>query len=289
MNDARQAACLGRIQRRTLVELMTTGEKPSLDRYQRQTAFAPLGVKGQAALSAGRALVVGVGGLGTWTAELLARAGVGFLRLVDADKVDLTNIHRQGLYDEADAGAGAFKVHAAAARIKRINGTVAVETVAARLGADNIETLAGDVGVILDGTDNFQTRFVINDYAVKTARPWIFAGVVGAEAQTMTIVPGRTPCLRCIHESPAPLCVEPTCRGAGVLGAAVAAIAAIQAMEAIKVLSGRIETISPYLTKLDLWTNTIQRIDVSVAAANVACPCCKGRRFEFLQDAKNSD
>lgn len=268
--------------RRTLTGLMVNEEKASPDRYQRQMAFAPLGHKGQAALSAGRALVVGLGGLGTWTAELLARAGVGFLRLADPDKVDVTNIHRQGLYDESDAEAGTFKVHAAAARIHRLNRDVTVEAVVARLTADNVEALAGDVSVILDGTDNFQTRFVINDYAVKTRRAWVFAGVVGAEAQTMTIVPGRTPCLRCVHDSPAPVCVEPTCRGAGVLGPAVATIASIEAMEAVKILSGNTEAISPYLLKLDLWSNTLQRIDASVAAAEVACPCCKGGHFEYL-------
>ncbi len=261
---------------------MINDAKAGPDRYQRQMAFAPLGYKGQAALSAGRGLVVGVGGLGTWTAELLARAGVGFLRLVDPDKVEEANIHRQGLFDEADAAAGTFKVHAAAGRIRRINRDVTIEASVARLTADNVETLAGDVSVILDGTDNFQTRFVINDYAVKTHRAWVFAGVVGAEAQTMTIVPGRTPCLRCVHDSPAPVCVEPTCRGAGVLGPAVAAIASIEAMEAVKILSGNIEAISPYLLKLDLWTNALQRIDASVAASQVACPCCKGGHFEYL-------
>jgi adenylyltransferase/sulfurtransferase len=288
LTGERQCDCSGWAERRRLIGLTADADKSGLDRYQRQTAFAPLGVKGQVAISSGRALIVGLGGLGTWTAELLARAGVGFLRLVDADKVDLTNIHRQGLYDEADAAAGALKVHAAAARIKRVNSAVAVETAVERLGADNIEKLAGDVAIILDGTDNFQTRFVINDYAVKTGRPWILAGVIGAEAQTMTIVPGRTPCLRCVYEFPAPVCVEPTCRRAGVLGPAVAAIAAIQAMEAIKVLSGRLEAINPFLLKMDLWTGTLQRIDVSVAAANAACPCCKHRRFEFLLEAKNS-
>ena len=266
---------------------MANIEKPNPNRYQRQMAFAAFGVKAQAALSAGRALVVGVGGLGTWTAELLARAGVGVLRLVDPDKVELANIHRQGLYDEADAVAGRLKVHAAAERIRRINSSVAVEPVAQRLGADNMDRLGGDVGVILDGTDNFQTRFVINDYAVKTGRAWIFAGVIGAEAQTMTILPPRTPCLRCIHDSPAPVCVEPTCRGAGVLGPAVAAVAAIQAMEAIKILSGRVEAVSPYLFKIDLWANSTQRIDVSVSAKGLDCPCCKQRRFEYLQEMKN--
>jgi len=139
------------------------------------------------------------------------------------------------------------------------------------------------VGLILDGTDNFATRYLINDYAVKSGRPWVFAGVVGTEAQTMTIVPGRTPCLRCVLDSPPPACADPSCRSAGVLGPAVAAVAALQAAEAMKILSGRIDEISPYLLKFDIWENRIQRIDVRAACGSVDCPCCKHRDFEFLE------
>jgi molybdopterin/thiamine biosynthesis adenylyltransferase len=159
---------------------------------------------------------------------------------------------------------------------------VTIEPREERLDKDNIEELAAGADVILDGTDNFASRFVINDYAVKTGRPWVFAGVVGAEAQTMTIIPGRTPCLRCISDTPPPPCVDPSCRVAGVLGPAVAAIAAIQAMEAIKILAGRLDETSPYLTKFNLWTNDFQRIDAARACANVDCPCCKQRHFEYL-------
>lgn len=249
-------------------------------RYRRQIAYAGLAGDGQRSLQAARAMIVGVGGLGSWTAELLARAGVGFLRLIDDDRVDLTNLHRQAMYDETDASAGALKARAAAAHIKRINGAVAVEPVVARLDAGNVASLADNVDVIIDGTDNFATRFIINDYAVKTNRPWVFAGVLGAEAQTMTIVPGRTACLRCVFESPPPPCIDPTCRSAGVLGPAVATIAAIQAAEAMKILSGRSEKVSPYLVKLDLWANTFQRIDA--ASARLDCPCCKQGHYDFL-------
>jgi len=253
-------------------------------RYSRQTAFPQLGAAGQRRLLAGRALVVGVGGLGSWAGELLARAGVGFLRLVDADKVDLTNIHRQAMYDEADAAAARLKVEAAAEHIGRINSDVAVEAAAERLTAGNIARLAGGVDVILDGTDNFATRFLINDYAVKTNLPWVFAGVVGTEAQTMTIVPGRTACLRCVFDSPPPPCVDPSCRSQGVLAPAVAAIASVQAAEAMKILAGSTGDVSPYLLKIDLWKNTIHRIDAAAAAAGADCPCCKKRLFEFLDE-----
>jgi len=252
-------------------------------RYDRQVIFEPLGLKGQQALRAGRALIVGVGGLGSWTAELLARAGVGKLRLVDDDKVDWTNLHRQTMYDEDDARAMRPKAQAAAEHLARINSSVSVEPIVERLTARNIADLAKDANVICDGTDNFAARFVINDYSVKFAVPWIFAGVVGAEAQIMSIVPGRGACLRCIFDAPPPPCMAPTCRGSGVLGPAVASVAAMQAAEAMKILAGRGDAVSGYLTKLDLWTNTVQRIDAASACKNVKCPCCKGRDFEFLE------
>jgi adenylyltransferase/sulfurtransferase len=245
-------------------------------------AFPPLGLAGQRALTSGKALIVGVGGLGSWAAELLARAGVGFLRLVDNDKVDFTNIHRQGLYGEADAAARKPKALAAAERLKQVNADVAVEPVVARLDKNNIYSLTDGVGVILDGTDNFATRFLLNDYAVKFSRPWVFAGVVGAEAQTMTIVPGQTPCLRCVLEAPPPPCVDPSCQAAGVIGPAVAMIAAVQAAEAIKILIGKSDLVSPYVTKIDLWNNTVQRIDASASCRDVDCTCCKRKYFDYL-------
>jgi adenylyltransferase/sulfurtransferase len=255
----------------------------NFERYARQIVFPGLGADGQRRLSSSRALIVGVGGLGSWMAELLARAGVGMLRLADDDKVDITNIHRQALYTEADATAGLVKVDAAAARLKAINRHVKVQPMALRATPQTIADLAQGVGLILDGTDNFAARFLINDYAVKTATPWIFAGVVGAEAQTQTIVPTRTGCLRCVLEAPPPPCMDTSCREAGVLGPAVAAVAAIACAEAIKILSGNVSLASPYLTKLDLWTNTIGRIDVRQAARDVDCRCCKKRIFEYLE------
>jgi len=255
----------------------------NLLRYGRQTAFEPLGLDGQRRLAAARALIVGVGGLGSWTAELLARAGVGFLRLADADRVDLTNLHRQGLYDQSDAAAGRAKVRAAAERIGRINADCRVECVEARLDAGNVARLADGVDLVLDGTDNFPTRFLINDYAVRAHLPWVFAGVVGAEGQVMAVLPGLTACLRCVYDGPPPPCQDPTCQSAGVLGPAVAAISALQAAEALKLLAGRPQAVSPYLLKLDLWRNTVQRIDVGPGRARPGCECCDKRNFEYLE------
>ena len=257
-------------------------ENSRLLRYRRQTVFPPLGLDGQRRLSEGRALIVGMGGLGTWIAELLARGGVGFLRVADDDRVDLTNIHRQALYAESDADVGRPKVEAAAERLAAINHDVRIEPVITRVDRDSIGELAGDVGVILDGTDNFDSRYLINDYAVKTGRPWVFAGAVGAEAQTMTIIPGRTACLRCVLDTPPPACVDPSCRGFGVLGPAVAAVAAFQAAEAFKILTHQLETVSPYLLKFDMWTNSLQRINTA-SCRRADCVCCGHNEYEFLE------
>jgi len=252
----------------------------NLSRYTRQMAFPPLGRQGQEKLRSGRVLLAGVGGLGSWTAELLTRAGVGFLRVVDADTVEISNIHRQCLYAEADAGK--FKVHAAAERLKNINSEVVIEAVPTRLERQNIESLAGDIDLILDGTDNFAARFLVNDYAVKSGRPWIFVGVMGAEGQTMTVLPGETPCLRCVYEQPPP---EPgeAAQAPPILPPVVSTLASFQAMEAMKILSGRPQAANPYLLKIDLWTNRFQRIDVRTACAEINCRCCKRKVFEFLQ------
>jgi len=255
----------------------------NLFRYERQITFLGLGIDGQKKLAASSALVIGVGGLGSWSAELLARAGVGHLRLVDGDVVELNNLHRQGLYSEDDVNSGRPKTQAAARRLKKINSSIRVEAIVDRVTAGNIEGLSAGIDLIVDGTDNFQTRFIINDFCVKHGRSWVFAGVIGSEAQVMAVIPGKTACLRCIYDSPAPPCVEPTCRAAGAIGPAVSAIASLAAAEAIKILAGKTECVSPYLTKFDLWANTIQRIDATAAAKNINCTCCKQRYFEYLE------
>jgi len=256
-----------------------TESNDDMARYHRQMAFGELGLGGQRALGEASVLIVGVGGLGSWAADLLARAGVGRLVLADDDKVDLTNIHRQGLYDQSDAADRLPKVAAAAGRLAEINSEVQVHPHQVRLDAGNIAELARGAGLIIDGTDNFHARFIINDYCVKGSLPWIFAGVVGAEGQLMPVVPSRTACLRCVFDAPPPPCVDPTCRQAGVLGPAVATMAAMQTVEAIKILSGRLDAVCPCLVKIDLWTNEIQRIRSAPAAD---CPCCQKRHFDHL-------
>ncbi|MBT3202629.1 MAG: HesA/MoeB/ThiF family protein [Phycisphaerales bacterium] len=251
----------------------------NMQRYHRQMAFGEIGLTGQRTIQASSAIIVGVGGLGSWIAELLVRSGVGRLIITDNDKVDITNIHRQGLYDQSHADAAEPKVTAAARRLAEINPAVTIEPRQLRLDAGNIAELVGRANLIIDGTDNFHTRFIINDYAVKHSLPWIFAGVVSAEAQIMSVIPGQTACLRCVFDAPPPPCSDPTCRQAGVLGPAVATIASMQAIEAVKILSGRSDAISPVLTKFNFWANTIQRIS---ATKSPDCPCCAAGHFDYL-------
>lgn len=249
-------------------------------RFDRQVRFAGFGQQGQAALARSRILIVGLGGLGSWLAELLARAGVGMLRIVDPDQVEMINLHRQGLYDQQDADGGVLKVIAAQRRLRSIAPDTSIEPIAKRLEPSNVNELAHDVELILDGTDNFATRFLLNDYAVRHGISWIFAGVVEAQGQVMPILPGQSACLRCVYEIPPPEYIQPTAATAGVLGPAVAAVASIEAVQAVRILSGALTPGSAEMIKLNLWTGAIQRLNVSNRRAD--CPCCIKGRFDFL-------
>lgn len=259
-------------------------QQPRLDltRYARQAQFAPLGTEGQRRLSASSVLLCGCGALGSTIANTMVRAGVGRLRIVDRDFVELSNLQRQSLFDEADAEAGRPKAVAAAEKLHRINSAVAIEPIVANIEPGNIEQFFQDVDLILDGTDNFETRFLMNDAAVKLGRPWIFGGCVGAEGQTMTIVPGRTACLRCLMpDCPTPGST-PTCQSVGILAPIVGLIASIECVEAIKILSGHAESISRGLTTVDLWQNHLKQIDVSRLRDKTDCPTCKRGQFPWL-------
>ncbi len=254
----------------------------ALARYERQLRFAPLGVEGQRRLAGSSALLVGCGALGSHVADLLVRAGVGRLRIADRDFLELSNLQRQTLFDEQDLAAELPKAVAAAATLARINSQVVVEPIVADLDHRNIAELAAGVDLILDGSDNFAVRFLINDLAVRDSIPWIFAGVVGAAGQTMTILPGETPCLRCLMSEPPAAGEAPTCETAGILGPAVATIAALQAGEALKILSGNRQAASRWLTIVDLWENRLRQIDVSALRNQTDCPACRRREFSWL-------
>ncbi len=249
-----------------------------LSRYSKQTSLKDFGVESQRSLLKGRVLVVGVGGLGSWVSELLVRAGVGRIRLVDDDSVEISNIHRQAMYTESDADAHRLKIDAAAERLREIDSTVEVETVYTRMDRLTAEKLMQGVDVVVDGTDNFETRFILNDCAMKLSKPWVFAGVLGTKAQVMTIVPGKTPCLRCLMDAPP---TDDGGRPRPVLGVAVAVTASFEATEALKILSGHPDRINPCLLVFDVWENTVKQMDVSPRRAD--CPCCVHRRFEFLE------
>jgi adenylyltransferase/sulfurtransferase len=256
--------------------------QPSLARYAAQVRYRPLGHEGQRRLAASRAMICGCGALGSMLANTLVRAGVGAVRIVDRDFVELGNLHRQVLFDEADAAAGLPKAVAAAEKLRRINSSVAVEPVVADITPANIEMLCAGADVLLDGTDNFETRFLINDAAVHLGLPWVYGGCVGAEGQTMTIVPGVTACLRCLLPECPPPGSTPTCDTVGVLAPIVGVIASIEAAEAMKILSGNLDAVSRHLTVVDLWQNRLTRVDLRTLCEDSDCPACKRREFSWL-------
>ncbi len=251
-------------------------------RYDRQARFAPLGDDGQRRLLAGRALVCGCGALGSVIAETLVRAGVGFVRIVDRDFVELNNLQRQVLYDEQDVADNLPKAIAAANKLRRINSDVEIEPVVADVTYQNITGLATNIDVIVDGTDNFAIRFLLNDFAVKYGKPWIYGGCIGAEGQSMTIVPGKTACLACLMPEAPPPGTTPTCDTAGIIAPIVNVIASIEAAEALKILSGHEESISRRLTIVDLWDNQFRQVDLARLHENSDCRVCKHGEFAWL-------
>ena len=259
-----------------------------LDRYSRQVRYAALGAEGQRRLLASRALVCGCGALGSAIANTLVRSGVGHVRIVDRDFLELSNLQRQVLYDEADVALGLPKAIAAANKLRAINSEVTVEPVVADVAHKNVADLAGDCDVVVDGTDNFEVRFLLNDFAHATGTPWVYGGVIGAEGQSLTIVPGETACLACMLDEPPPPGATPTCDTAGVLGPAVNLVAAIQSAEAMKLLSGNREAISRKLTVVDLWRNTLRQVDLSKLQASGDCRVCSDRDYGWLDGRRGS-
>ena len=256
-------------------------------RYARQMRFGGIGVEGQRRLLASRALVVGCGALGAVIANTLARAGVGKLRIVDRDFLELNNLQRQVLYDEDDVAAGLPKAIAARQRLVKINSEIEIEAIVADVDHTNIERLLAGVDCLVDGTDNFETRFLLNDAAVKLGVPWVYGGCLAAEGQTLTIVPGQTPCLRCLMPEPPPPGTTPTCDSAGILATIIGVVASIEANEAIKILSGHLEAISRTWTVLDLWDSTVRQIKLDSARA-ADCPCCGRHEFPWLAGERGS-
>jgi molybdopterin/thiamine biosynthesis adenylyltransferase len=256
-----------------------------MNRYAKQVLFEPLGQQGQDRLARSRVLIVGLGALGSTLANHLARAGVGFLRLSDRDFVELDNLQRQVLYDEEDVRANLPKAAAAASRLKRINSGIEIEPRVCDVNYSNAEDLARDVDLVLDGTDNFETRFLLNDACVKLGRPWVYGGCVGSYGMVMSVLPGDGPCFAClIGEPPAPGS-SPTCDTAGVLGTAVGVVASVQANEALKILAGRRAALAGGLQTFDLWHNTSQVLKVP---RSPDCPVCARRIFRHLESTASA-
>ena len=261
----------------------------SLDRYVRQMRYPPIGEEGQQKLSRSRALICGCGALGSVMANTLARSGVGSLRLVDRDFLETNNLQRQVLYDEEDVAAGIPKAIAAQRRLQKINSQIEIEAIVTDVDHTNIGDLVEQVDVILDGTDNFETRFLLNDVSLQSGIPWIYGGCIGAEGQTMTIVPGETPCLHCLMQGgPPPPGTTPTCDSAGILGSIVNVIASYQALEALKLLSGNRAAISRSLTVFELWDNRIRQVKLSGLGEAVNCPSCQQGLRPWLEGERGS-
>jgi molybdopterin-synthase adenylyltransferase len=249
------------------------------DRYSRQILFHGIGAEGQTRLAQSRVAVVGCGATGSAVASLLARSGVGTIRIIDRDYVEPSNLQRQTLFDEADARESLPKAIAAARRIAGFNSQIMVEPQVADLTPDNIEVLLEGVGLVLDGTDNFETRYLINDFAVKNNLPWIYAAAVGSYGVTLNVLPGVTSCLACIF-SESPYGTFETCETAGILNSAVNLVASIEATEAIKLLVGTQDKMRRSLLSFDVWTN--ERAEVQAAKPRPGCRACGERDFIHL-------
>ncbi len=249
------------------------------DRYSRQVLFAEIGADGQKQLSQSRVVIVGCGATGSALALLLARSGIGMIRILDRDYVEPSNLQRQSLFDENDARESLPKAIAAARQIARFNSQIAVEPQVADLIPANVESLLDGVNLVLDGTDNFETRYLVNDYAVKNSMAWIYTAAVGSYAVTLNILPGETACLACVFPDPPRGTVE-TCETAGILNSAVNLVASIAAAEALKFLVGAQSTMRRTLLSWDVWNN--ERAEVAAAQPRPGCRACGERNFVHL-------
>ena len=251
------------------------------ERYSRQVLFQGIGPEGQRKLGSSHATFVGCGATGSALASLLARAGLGTLRIIDRDYVEPSNLQRQSLFDEADAAESLPKAIAAARKIRAFNSQIVVEPQVADLTPENVAVLLGGTELILDGTDNFETRYLINDFAVKNSLPWIYTAAVGSYGVTLNVLPGKTACLACIFPD-APKGTLETCETAGILNSAVNLAASLAATEALKLLIGAEDRLRQTLVSFDLWTN--QRAEVA-AKPRVGCRACGQRDFVYLAGA----
>ena len=260
----------------------------SISRYHKQVLFAGVGQDGQQRLAESRILLIGCGALGCVLADTLVRAGVGLIRIVDRDFVELSNLQRQILFDEQDVVDHLPKVIAADRRLRRVNSEITIEPVVADVDWSNIGEFADGVSLVLDGTDNFEIRYLINDVSLQTGIPWIFTGCTGSVGQVMPVFPNDSACLRCLMPSPPPPGSTETCDTAGVLGPAVNVVASLQAALALKILTGHADEVDRKLTIIDVWTGSFRQVDVSRLRENSQCPACHQGERLWLQGTQKS-
>ena len=251
------------------------------ERYAKQINFRGIGIEGQELLKGARVLIIGCGALGTVVANSLARTGVGFLRIVDRDFVELSNLHRQVLFNEADALNSVPKAEAAKESLIRVNSNIEIEAVIKDVNSITIEGLADGVDIILDCTDNFKTRYLINDIAFKKGIPWIYGGAVGSTGVIKGYIPGKTGCLRCLMEVPPPTGSIATCDTAGVINMITGIVGLYQSSEAIKYLTRNYDLMDKNMLFIDLWDNVIESVEVG---QKDNCPCCQKGQYMYLDD-----
>jgi molybdopterin/thiamine biosynthesis adenylyltransferase len=258
-----------------------------LSRYDRQTRLPGIGLQGQQRIRQSRVAVLGCGALGTVAADILARAGVGTLRLIDRDVVEWTNLQRQSLYYESDAETGRAKAEVACERLSQANSSVDYQPLVADVHADNITSILTDIDLVIDATDNFNVRFLLNDFSLRFQIPWVHGGCVGTTGQVMFFTGSGKPCFRCLVPEPPPASAIATCDTAGVLGSATHAVASLQATEAIKWITGNRDVIRTGVWSLDFWHNRSREIAIP-EALSASCPACGRGELTFL-DATDGD
>lgn len=251
------------------------------ERYSRQIRFAGIGAAGQEKLRSARVVVIGLGAIGTVTADQIVRAGIGFVRLVDRDFVEPSNLQRQSLFDEDDVRAALPKAAAAESKLRRINSSVEIQSVVDDVNPTNVEDYIDDVDLVLDALDNFETRFVVNDACARRGKPWIYSAAVGSYGLVMPVIPGASPCLRCLLGGlPAPGTSQ-TCESAGVIAPITHTIASMQVVEALKFLTGNLKAGEIRLTTYDIWEQRFHRINVGTESMST-CPVCSEGKYEYL-------
>ncbi len=253
---------------------------PPADRYARQIAYPPLGPEAQKLLASKRLTIIGCGALGSHLAQSLTRAGVGFIRIIDRDFLEISNLQRQTLFTEEDINNNLPKAQAAAQHLRRINSTINIEPIVADVNHESIKFFVEGADLILDGTDNMLTRFLINDIAVSYKTPWLHAACLGAAGQTMAIVPPYPPCLQCLLEAlPEPGQMQ-TCETAGIIEPAVAFVAALQTAQALKILTNNLDALNRNLISFDLWQNHYH--ETPLDNLKDGCPCCRDGDYNYL-------